>query len=159
MDNNAAQTNSTPEYPRDIYEPVLSTSIELDEFMRKEFTISYFNLDGDHEVHTCYGDVKMTIDALMDYTNMLDTVCAQWKLEGYHKALYEYHSDVLRKFAGKLQTAIGYDYAATLEKCRKKQKRKEKVDDIGADGISLTARRRRAPDGKAANKDSNHRKG
>lgn len=159
MDNNAAQTNSTPEYPRDIYEPVLSASIELDEFMRKEFTISYFNLDGDHEVHTCYGDVKMTIDALMDYTNMLDTVCAQWKLEGYHKALYEYHSDVLRKFAGKLQTAIGYDYAATLEKCRKKQKRKEKVDDIGADGISLTARRRRAPDGKAANKDSNHRKG
>lgn len=138
---------------------MLSTSIELDEFMRKEFTISYFNLDGDHEVHTCYGDVKMTIDALMDYTNMLDTVCTQWKLEGYHKALYEYHSDVLRKFAGKLQTAIGYDYAATLEKCRKKQKRKEKVDDIGADGISLTARRRRAPDGKAANKDSSHRKG
>ena len=64
MDNNAAQTNSTPEYPRDIYEPVLATSMELDEFMRQDFTISYFDLDGDHEVRTCYGDVKMTIDAL-----------------------------------------------------------------------------------------------
>lgn len=158
MDNNTAQTNITPEYPRDIYEPVLTTSMELDEFMRKEFTISYFDLDGDHEVHTCYGDVKMTIDALMDYTSMLDTVCAQWKLEGYHRALYEYHSDALRKFAGKLQTAIGYDYAATLEKCRKKQKRQEKDDDIGADGISLAARCRRAPDMKAGNKDSNRRK-
>ena len=158
MDNNAAQTNITPEYPRDIYEPVLATSIELDEFMHQDFTISYFDLDGDHEVHTCYGDVKMTIDALMDYTSMLDTVCAQWKLEGYHRALYEYHSDVLRKFAGKLQTAIGYDYAATLEKCRKKQKQQEKDDDIGADGISLTARRRRAPDGKSGNRDSTGRK-
>lgn len=150
MDNNAPQTNSTPEYPREIYEPVLATSIELDEFMRKELTISYFDLEGDHEVHACYGDIKKTIDALMDYTSMLDTICEQWKLEGYHRAMYEYHSDVLRKFAGKLQAAIGYDYAATLEKCRKKQKRKEKDDDIGADGISLAARRRRAPDKKGA---------
>lgn len=150
MDNNAPQTNSTPEYPREIYEPVLATSIELDEFMRKELTISYFDLEGDHEVHACYGDIKKTIDALMDYTSMLDTICEQWKLEGYHRAMYEYHSDVLRKFAGKLQAAIGYDYAATLEKCRKKQKRKEKDDDIGADGISLAARRRRALDKKGA---------
>ena len=150
MDNNAPQTNSTPEYPREIYEPVLATSIELDEFMRKELTISYFDLEGDHEVHACYGDIKKTIDALMDYTSMLDTICGQWKLEGYHRAMYEYHSNVLRKFARRLQTAIGYDYAATLEKCRKKQKRKEKDDDIGADGISLAARRRRAPDKKGA---------
>ena len=158
MENNAAQTNSTPEYPREIYEPVLTTSMELDEFLRKEFTINYFDLDGDHEVHTCYGDIKMTIDALMDYTNLLDTVCEQWKLEGYHRAVYQYHSDMLRKFSGKLQAALGYDYAATLEKCRKKQNRQEKDDDIGADGISLTARRRRTPDGKTGNKDSIGRK-
>ena len=157
MDNNAAQANSIPAYPREIYEPVLATSMELDEFMRQDFTISYFDLEGDHEVHACYGDIKKTIDALMDYTSMLDTIREQWKLEGYHRAMYEYHSDILRKFAGKLQAAIGYDYAATLEKCRKKQMRKTKDDDIGADGISLAARHRRAPDkkgtegGKASN--------
>lgn len=152
MENNAAENNSTPEYPREIYEPVLTTSIELDEFLRKEFTINYFDLDGDHEVHTCYGDIKMTIDALMDYTNLLDTVCEQWKLEGYHRAVYQYHSDMLRKFSGKLQTALGYDYAATLEKCRKKQnrKRKDRDEDIGADGITLAARRGRHSDKKDA---------
>ena len=152
MENNAAHTNSTPEYPREIYEPVLATSIELDEYLRKEFTINYFDLDGDHEVHTCYGDIKMTIDALMDYTNLLDTVCEQWKLEGYHRAVYQYHSDMLRKFSGKLQAALGYDYAATLEKCRKKQnrKRKDKDEDIGADGITLAARRGRHSDKKDA---------
>lgn len=154
MDNNAAQTNSTPEYPKEIYEPLLATSMELDEFMRQDFTISYFDLDGDHEVHTCYGDIKKTIDALMDYTNILDTVCVEWKLEGFQRAMYEYHSDVLRKLAGKLQAAIGYDYAATLEKCRKKQMRKKKDDDIGADGITLAARRRRAPDGNTGNRDA-----
>lgn len=152
--NNTPQTSNTPEYPRELYEPVLTTSMEMDEFMRQDFTISYFDLDGDHEVHTCYGDIKKTIDALMDYTNMLDTVCVQWKLEGFQRAMYEYHSDVLRKFAGKLQAAIGYDYAATLEKCRKKQKRKEKDDDIGADGISLAARHRRTPDGNTGNRDA-----
>ena len=152
MENNAAQTNSTPEYPREIYEPVLATSMELDEFLRKEFTINYFDLDGDHEVHTCYGDIKMTIDALMDYTNLLDTICEQWKLEGYHRAVYQYHSDMLRKFSGKLQAALGYDYAATLEKCRKKQnrKRKDRDEDIGADGITLAARRGRHSDKKDA---------
>ena len=152
MENNAAQTNSTPEYPREIYEPVLATSMELDEFLRKEFTINYFDLDGDHEVHTCYGDIKMTIDALMDYTSMLDTICEEWKLEGYHRAVYQYHSDMLRKFSGKLQAALGYDYAATLEKCRKKQnrKRKDRDEDIGADGITLAARRSRHSDKKDA---------
>lgn len=147
MENNATQTNSAPEYPREIYEPVLAPSIELAEYLRKEFTINYFDLDGDHEVHTCYGDIKMTIDALMDYTNMLDTICEEWKLEGYHRAVYRYHSDTLRKFAGKLQAALGYDYAATLEKCRKKQnrKQKDKDEDIGADGITLAAKRRKSP--------------
>ena len=152
MDNNTAQAGSAPEYPREIYEPVLATSMELDEFLRKEFTVKYFDLDGDHIIHTCYGDIKKTIDALMDYTNILDTVCGQWKLEGYHRAVYQCHSDMLRKFAGKLQSAIGYDYAATLEKCRKKQnqKRKNRDEDIGADGITLAARRSSHSDKKDA---------
>ena len=101
----------------------------------------------------------MTIDALMDYTSMLDTVCEQWKLEGYHRAMYEYHSDVLRKFSGKLQAAIGYDYAATLEKCRKKQLRKKKDSDIGENGITLAARRRKVPDEKAGTENNNEIKG
>lgn len=145
MGNEDIQAGNEPEYPREIYEPVLTPSMDLDAYLKQELTISYFDTDGDHEVQTCYGDIKLTIDALMDYTQMLGTVCAQWRLEGFHRANYEYHMDRLRKFAGKLQAAIGYDYAATLEKCRKKQKRKERNDDIGEDGITLAARRRKAP--------------
>ncbi len=144
MNDENMQGSNEPEYPREIYEPVLTPSIELDAYLKQELTISYFNIDGDHEMQTCYGDIKLTIDALMDYTRMLDTVCVQWNLKGFHKADYAYHIDRLRKFAEKLQAAIGYDYAATLEKCRKKQKRKPRHDDIGEDGITLSARRRRA---------------
>lgn len=144
MSGENMQGSNEPEYPREIYEPVLTPSIELDAYLKQELAISYFNVDGDHEMQTCYGDIKLTIDALMDYTRMLDTVCAQWNLKGFHKADYEYHADRLRKFAEKLQAAIGYDYAATLEKCRKKQKRKPRHDDIGEDGITLSARRRTA---------------
>ena len=145
MSGENMQGSNEPEYPREIYEPVLTPSIDLDAYLKQELTISYFNIDGDHEMQTCYGDIKLTIDALMDYTQMLDTVCAQWNLKGFHKADYEYHADRLRKFAEKLQAAIGYDYAATLEKCRKKQKRKPRHDDIGEDGITLSARRRKSP--------------
>ena len=144
MSGENMQGSNEPEYPREIYEPVLTPSIDLDAYLKQELTISYFNIDGDHEMQTCYGDIKLTIDALMDYTQMLDTVCAQWNLKGFHKADYEYHADRLRKFAEKLQAAIGYDYAATLEKCRKKQKRKPRHDDIGEDGITLSARRRKS---------------
>lgn len=136
-------TGNEPEYPREIYEPVLSPSVELDSYLKQELTISYFNTDGDHEMQTCYGDLKLTVDALTDYTHMLDTVCKQWNLKGFHRASYEYHADRLRKFAEKIQAAIGYDYAATLEKCRKKQK-KQRNDDIGEDGITLLARHRKA---------------
>ena len=145
MGNENIPVGNEPEYPREIYEPILTPSMDLDAYPKQELTISYFNTDGDHEMQACYGDIKLTIDALMDYTQMLDTVCTQWKLAGFHKASYEYHADRLRKFADKLQAAIGYDYAATLEKCRKKQKRKPKDDDIGEDGITLAVKRRKSP--------------
>lgn len=144
MGSENMQDSIEPEYPREIYEPVLTPSIDLDAYLKQELAISYFDVDGDHELQTCYGDIKLTIDALMDYTRMLDTVCKQWDLKGFHRASYEYHADRLRKFAGKLQAAIGYDYAAALEKCRKKQKQKPRQDDIGEDGITLLARRRTA---------------
>lgn len=145
MGNENIQAVNEPEYPRETYEPVLTPSMDLDAYLKQELAISYFDTDGDHDMQACYGDIKLTIDALMDYTRMLETVCGQWQLKGFHKASYEYHIDRLRKFAGKLQAAIGYDYAATLEKCRKKQKRKERNDDIGEDGVTLAVRRRKAP--------------
>ena len=127
---NTASAN-IPELPREIYEPVLSHTIEMEEYLKQELTLSYIDVDGSHELRTCYGDILKTINALMDYTHMLDLVCEQWNLTGFHKATYEYQAGKLREIAEKYQTAIGYDYAAAVEKCRKKQARKKRSAALG----------------------------
>ncbi len=141
MSNESTASANMPELPREIYEPVLAHHMEVEEYLKQELTLSYVDLDGSHELQTCYGDILKTINALMDYTRMLDLVCEQWHLTGFHKATYEYHAGKLREIAEKFQTAIGYDYHAAVEKCRKKQAKKSRSDDVGEDALTLTARR------------------
>lgn len=130
-----------PELPKEIYEPVFAHTIEIEEYLKQELTLSYVDLDGSHELQTCYGDILKTISALMDYTRMLDLVCEQWNLTGFHRATYEYQAGKLREIAEKFQTAIGYDYAAAVEKCRKKQAKKQRTDDVGGEALALTVRK------------------
>lgn len=130
-----------PELPKEIYEPVFAHTIEIEEYLKQELTLSYADLDGSHELQTCYGDILKTINALMDYTRMLDLVCEQWNLTGFHRATYEYQAGKLREIAEKFQTAIGYDYAVAVEKCRKKQAKKQRTDDVGGDALTLTVRK------------------
>lgn len=143
MNNENTASANMPEFPREIYEPVLSHTMEMEEYLKQELTLSYVDVDGSHELRTCYGDILKTINALMDYTHMLELVCEQWNLAGFHKATYEYHVRKLREIAEKFQTAIGYDYAAAVEKCRKKQARKQRSDDVGEEALTLTVRRQR----------------
>jgi len=141
MNNENTSYANIPELPREIYEPVLSHTIEMEEYLKQELTLSYIDVDGSHELRTCYGDILKTINALMDYTHMLELVCEQWNLTGFHKATYEYHVRKLREIAEKFQTAIGYDYAAAVEKCRKKRAKKQRSDDVGEEALALTVRR------------------
>ena len=141
MNNENTASANMPEFPREIYEPVLSHTMEMEEYLKQELTLSYVDVDGSHELRTCYGDILKTINALMDYTHMLELVCEQWNLTGFHKATYEYHIRKLIEIAEKFQTAIGYDYAAAVEKCRKKQARKKRSDDVGEDALTLTVHR------------------
>jgi len=138
-ENNTA--GNMPELPKEIYEPVFTHHMEIEEYLNQELTLSYVDLDGSHELKTCYGDILKTINALMDYTRMLDLVCEQWNLTGFHKATYNYQAGKLREIAEKYQAAIGYDYAAAVEKCRKKQTKKQRTDDVGEDALALTVRR------------------
>ncbi len=143
MNNESTASANIPELPREIYEPVLAHHMEVEEYLKQELTLSYVDLDGSHELQTCYGDILKTINALMDYTRMLDLVCEQWHLTGFHKAIYEYQAGKLREIAEKFQTAIGYDYAAAVEKCRKKQARRQRSDDVGEEALALTVRRQK----------------
>lgn len=137
-ENNPA--DNMPKLPMEIYGHVLMQSAEIDEYQKQELTLSYVDLDGSHELKTCYGDVLKTINALMDYTRMLDIVCDQWELTGFHRATYEYHAGKLREIADKFQKAIGYDYSAAVEKCRKKKARKQAYSDVGEDALALAVR-------------------
>lgn len=141
MNNESTASANMPELPREIYEPVLAHHMEVEEYLKQELTLSYVDLDGSHELPTCYGDILKTINALMDYTRMLDLVCEQWHLTGFHRATYEYQAGKLREIAEKFQTAIGYDYAAAVEKCRKKRAKKQRSDDVGEEALALTVRR------------------
>ena len=141
MNNENTASTNIPEFPREIYEPVLAHHMEVEEYLKQELTLSYVDLDGSHELQTCYGDILKTINALMDYTRMLDLVCEQWHLTGFHKATYEYQAGKLREIAEKFQTAIGYDYHAAVEKCRKKRAKKSCSDDVGEDALTLTVHR------------------
>lgn len=137
-------TGDTIDLPQAIFEPVVSNPIAL-ERLGDELLLCFQDLDGPHEVKTCCGDLLKIINALMDYARLLEMVCDQWNLQGFHRATYEYHADKLRQIAEKYQLAIGYDYGAAMEKCRKSREKKVRDDGVGEDALVLASRKRNAP--------------
>lgn len=148
---NEATEKQTPDLPREQYEPVLSRSAEMD-LLEAEITVSAFDVHGDHVFKTCYGDICKTVNALRDYSRMLAMVCDTWDLQGFHRAMYEFHAEKLRKIADKFQAGIGYDYDAALERCRKKKEKQQRYDDVGGEAMAMGfLRARQTAEAKARN--------
>lgn len=120
--------------------PLLEHTQEMNQMLNQDVTIEFFDLSGEHTFKTCYGNLCKTVNALMDYARILELACEQWQLQGYHRALYEYQAEKLREIAGKYGEGIGYDYAAAVEKCRKKQARKSD-SDVGEEAMALLVRK------------------
>ena len=78
--------------PAAAYEPQLSASIDLERYLSSEMLLHVFDLSGTHEVKTCYGDVVKIVNALRDYAKLLELVCDEWELAGFHRATYEYQA-------------------------------------------------------------------
>ncbi len=129
------------EMPREKFQPVTQQPIEITQLLEKELAICFYDLEGNHEFKTCYGDLYKTVNALMDYVRMLEMVCIQWNFEGYHKAFYEYHAEKIKEIAGRFEHAIGYNYAAAVERCRKKRERATREDDVGDDALTQMYRK------------------
>ncbi len=106
--------NRLPELPQEAFRPMIAQSVQLEQFLGEELTFCFRDLDGAHTFTTCYGDIYKTVNALRDYVRLLESVCDQWELTGFHRATYEYHAEKLRKIADKLQAGIGYDYDKAL---------------------------------------------
>ncbi len=122
--------------PYEKYEPIISRPVEQDA-LGVEVTLRVFDIHGDHEINTCYGDICKIVNALRDYSRLLEMVCDEWGLEGFHRATYEYHAEKLREIAGKYQAGIGYDYDAAMEKCKKKRGKKQRNEDVGGEAIEM----------------------
>lgn len=122
--------------PQEQYEPIISQSIELGA-LENEVMLQVFDIHGDHEIKTCYGDICKIVNALRDYSWLLEMVCDEWNLEGIHRATYEFHAEKLREIAGKFQAGIGYDYDKAVEKCKKKRGRKQRDEDVGGEALAM----------------------
>lgn len=90
----------------------------------------------DYVVSCSYGDVVLIICMLHDYVKMLD----QAKKDD---VLYQaYYRGKFIKIADGLARQIGYDYDATVEKCKKKLQKKESASDVGEDAMALALKYR-----------------
>ena len=125
------------DHRREVFEPILSRSIALDKF-ETEVILQYRDLDGEHEIRTCPGDIYKIVNVFMDYARLLELVNDEWNLGPYRRAVNEITADKLRSIAKKYQEAIGYDYEAAVAKCETKQKKQRKDDDVGGDALELT---------------------
>ena len=105
--------------------------------------LRYRDLDGEHEIRTCPGDIYKIVNVFMDYARLLELINDEWDLNSYRRAVNEVTADKLRSIARKYQEAIGYDYEAAMAKCEAKKKKAHKDDDVGGDALELAMKRGR----------------
>lgn len=119
---------------------IMDLSAELSENMADAFLLQVSNLSRTHEIYLVYGDVLKIILALRDYAEIMDQVCDEWGLEGFHRAIYELRARNLRGISEKLETGIGFHYDAAMEKCQRRKLRKTKDRGVGEDALVLGSR-------------------
>ncbi|MDD2979558.1 MAG: hypothetical protein PHN80_06245 [Hespellia sp.] len=89
----------------------------------------------DYVVSCSYGDVVLIICMLHDYVKMLD------EARGDDIQYQAYYRVKFMKIADRLAEQIGYDYDQAVEKCKKKQAKKEADSDIGEEAFALMVKR------------------
>lgn len=116
--------------------PMVPEPIEL-EMLGTELTLCFQAVNGSCKIRTCYGDICKIVNTLRDYSRLLLKACEEWDLQGYYRAIYELHAEKLEKISMKFQAGIGYDYDKAVEKCRKKQGKQSRNDDVGGEAMMM----------------------
>ena len=143
------QAQEQPENQQAIFGETAARTVKFNN-LDKELIISFMDFEGQCEIKTCPGDIYKIVNALMDYSRLLETAAQEWDITSYHKAVYEVSAEQLRKIANKFAFGIGYNYYEAVEKCKKRMERQKKKgsgssDDIGEEALALTLRRGRKP--------------
>lgn len=103
--------------------------------------IEYYTLDGRRpEIYMCPGDLIVICNVLHDYASAMEVFAEEDP--GWDQAMLEYHAQRCRKIQKQIETAMGYNVEAAVEKCRKNMNRKRKDDDVGEDAFVLAVRAR-----------------
>ena len=90
----------------------------------------------DYVVTCSYGDIVLIIAMLRDYVRLCDEVRdGDIQYQAYYRGKF-------LDIANRLSSQIEYDYDEAYEKCQEKQKKEEKVSDVGEDAIELAVRHR-----------------
>lgn len=88
----------------------------------------------DYVVSCSYGDIVLIICMLHDYVKMLDEIRDDIQWQAYYRNKFVTMAD-------RLAEQIEYDYDAAVEKCWKKQEKKERDSDIGEEAMALMVKR------------------
>lgn len=124
-----------------LFEPGMTDTVEATELYGAEpgGIFDFIGTDWQPKVvNTCWGDLRVIVDVLEDYANILEGAIKDWKLEGYHEYAYELHAARCRKIARKYADAIVYDRELTIKECRKR--REDAGDDVGEEAMALLAK-------------------
>ena len=124
-----------------LFEPGMTDTVEATELYGAEPGGIFDFIGADltpKTIKTCWGDLRVIVDVLMDYADTLERVIKEWNLEGYHAYSYELHAARCREIAQKYANAIEYDRELTIKKCRKR--REDAGDDVGEEAMALMAK-------------------
>ena len=91
----------------------------------------------DYAVSCSYGDVVLIISMLHDYVGWLDRIL---KGDPVYQA---YYRKKYIEIANRLAEQIEYDYDKELEKCSKKRMKEGRNNDIGEDGFTQLAKKKK----------------
>lgn len=136
--------NTQNETTQEIFGETVARTVELNS-LGKELVISFMDFEGDQEIRICPGDIYKIVNALMDYSRLLEIAAQEWDISSYHKAVYEISAEQLRKIADKFSFGIGYNYYEAVEQCRKRLERQRKKginEDVGEEALTLSMQRR-----------------
>ena len=127
-------------FSEETFGEIMDLSAELSENMTDAFLLQVSDLSKTHEIHLIYGDLLKIILALRDYAEIMDQVCDEWGLEGFHQAIYVLRAGKLREISEKLETGIGFHYDTAMEKCQRRKLWKRKDRGVGEEALVLASR-------------------
>lgn len=128
------------ELNRNALEPVIEQTIALND-LDAPVILTFLTEKGSQQIQTCPGDIYKIVNALMDYSRLLELAIEQWDLQGFHKATYEVHAEKCRTIANKYAAGIGYDYQRAVERCKRKMEKPVRDEGVGEDAIVLAVRK------------------